>query len=124
MHKYPFTPIGVAALFQQLYKLDDAALLIEADEISDDLIDWSVRHFEFTNRQIEFLETVNTEFINFVSAQASVAVSNRLSIILNKPDTSGLRETKLIRSESNLTTTALPDGSVEANGELIIEISY
>lgn len=124
MNKFQFTPKGVQALTTALYALPDEELNVEANLAQNSIKLWLNGHFELSPSQQEYLGNLNESFLDFTSFQLSFALRNRLPIMLQKPETSGLRESKLIETKSNLTDSNLPDGTTEAGGDLTVVINY
>jgi len=126
MQKFPVTPIGFECLQRKLYKLPNSELANQAHLIRKDFIAWMSNHFDLNENQISHLESLQSELINLLSSQTSIAIQGRLDIRLLKSEFKPVNayESKLIKPTSLVRVLASDDDEFEAEGELIIEISY
>lgn len=125
MNKLPFTQAGVNQLLQDLYSLPAGELKDQSILVHYNFKNWVFDRFDFTSDQIDFLYGLPEESISFMASNASFAIANKLSIVLEKEDTPfTLRGNKFIRPKSELSSSATDSGSFEADGQLIIEIGY
>lgn len=124
MEKYPFTATGVAQLQLALYALNNEQLHEEADDLDINFVDWMDGHFILSEEQYGFMADSDADIISYISGQCSLALRNRLPILLDKPADVGARASKIIRPENKLATAWLSDGNYNISGELIIHITY
>lgn len=125
MQKQPFTQAGFEALQTELYALDDVKLQLEADAIILNFRGWLYKHFELDQDQLDFLDQIDQRAVRFLESQTSFAVANRLAIALEKPMTSRDDKTgKVIKTKSNFEAEAGIDEPMDAEGNLLIQISY
>jgi hypothetical protein len=127
MEKFPFSNVGFQNLQEQLYRLSDSLLEIQANFILMNFKKWMTESFILSNEQIAFIESQDEKMIKFLASQTSIAISNRLPITLVKPAVNNRKQqldSKLIRPESNFRTLFNDDGKTEIYGNLTIHISY
>lgn len=125
MRKQPFTNAGFAAMQKELYSLNDEALAVYVDQIKLSFKAFIQNNFELTVSQFEFLNGLDLSLVSFLKSQTSFALSNRLTISLDKePNDDDDKTGKVIKPKSSFTLTANTDGHVVATGDLIIQIYY
>ncbi|GGI29095.1 hypothetical protein [Pedobacter mendelii] len=126
MQKFPLSANGFEGLQAELYKKTDLQLAETAKQINFDFIDWMNNHFELNEQQINHLKSLNPNLINQLSTQTAIAIRERLSIQLLKPEIKPVvgYGSKLIRSVSKVYELASYHDKYEAEGVLVIEISY
>lgn len=131
MEKQPFTEAGTKALQQQLYSLNNAELKRQAQSIQTNIKAWAIEHFELNIKQLEYLNSINQQSIDFLAGQTSYAVGNRLPVTLikkgdddNGDDDDGDDLGKLFDIKSNLTALSGGDGDFVAGGELTMVVTY
>lgn len=115
MAKFPFTPQGVQDMQAELYALPDDQLRAIAETIRTHFSGWVLDTFELDSGQQQFFGGLSPLFIRSSADSTSLAVANRLPIILVKPEVS-LRTEKLIRKKNNLTDGSNGSGDYEASG--------
>lgn len=126
MIKFPFSEAGVHDLFSTLYYLPDELLDIEVIAMEHDFKQWVAAHFLLEQAQLEYLNNLPDSFTEEAARFTTIAVSNRLQIILNKPAESDIiiRKGKLISTQNTLDTSfSETDGKI-TTGEVIFTISY
>lgn len=126
MQKFPVTAIGFECLQRKLFKLPDSELATHAHLIRKDFIAWMGNHFELNENQVSHLKSLQPELINLLSSQTSIAIQGRLAIRLLKSEFKPVNayDSKLIKPTSLVQVLVSDDDEFEAEGELIIEISY
>ena len=124
MEKFPFTSEGAAELVAALYALPDAELQMEAAEANADFGLWLVKHFAFEPSQVAYLGSMSPTLLSFMGAQVAMAMRHRLKLELVKPLNKGLRDSKLIETKSKIDAEGDDSGGENADGSVIIEISY
>ncbi len=126
MNKFPFTPIGVAAMCQHFFELPDTDLQAAANELAEDFTQWVQTTFSLSESQTKYLMSIAPRVLAFMAANAAFALSNRLPITLQKAETVEPEpdDSKVTKPKSNLSATILPNGVFSAQGELVIEITY
>ena len=125
--KYPLTNEGVQQLLNELYELPQPELQAEADALSTDFRGWVIRHFDLTERQINYLNEMNQKTVDFTAAECSFAMENRLPILLDKAEKLETNEDppfKWGETKSNLTAGSGSDGRATVGGDVTIKISY
>jgi len=124
MEKFPFTSEGAAELVAALYALPDAELQMEAAEAHTDFAQWLLKHFLFEPAQVAYLGDMSPNLLSFMGGQVSIAMRHRLPLRLIKPLNSGLRDSKLIETKSNIAASGGSSGSESASGSVTVAISY
>jgi len=124
MTKFQFTPEGVASMCQHFYQLDDASLSTSALALAENFNKWMKAHFELSESQVVYLDAIHADLIQFMAANASFALRNRLPIQLIKPAQKSSSDSKITKPETKLQAKILPDGRYEASGEFNVEVSY
>jgi len=127
MEKQPLTNSGFTAIQAELYIQSDAELNLQADEIKMDFIGWLIANFELQPSQIIFLSEVDPRVLSFIAAQTSFAVSHRLRIKLDKPDSTSHAEKgkgKVMTSSNTLKALSDDQGDADGEGSLTIHIQY
>jgi hypothetical protein len=124
MKEFTFTPDGVSALGQWLSSMSDADLAAKTAALQNNFQDWVKAHFILSIEQQIYLQQIDPEVVNFMAANSSFAFRNRLPVILIKPESKAAGDSKMTKPSSNLSAEILPDGSCQASGELVVEISY
>ncbi|RYF26678.1 MAG: hypothetical protein EOO42_00900 [Flavobacteriales bacterium] len=127
MRKQPFTNEGFLALQAELYALDNIALGAEASKIANDFNGWMANHFEFADKQVQWLQTLAEQATVFLASQTSIAVGNRLPITLAKLEEGEEEEDKtgkVIKPKANFVATAKGNEAFGVTGNLTIEIFY
>ena len=122
--KIPFTTEGIAAWQQSLQSLTQQQLQELAAQITANFKAWLANTFILEPSQLDYLKGINASFLQLLAAQLAFAIANKLTIKMNKPLSSTLRGTKLIRDNSTLQANADGQGNVSASGEVAIEILY
>lgn len=85
MTQRPFSPEGVQQKMNDLYQLNDADLFIQADAVQSDFKQWIIDNFTLDTTQNNFLNNLDDRFVAHASSNSSLAIKNRLSIILIRP---------------------------------------
>lgn len=126
MKKFQLNAMGFNALQQMLYKRSDAGLEKQSQLIMEDFIQWMDDNFELNREQISHLKTIGAEQIAELAAQTAIAVRGRLNITLIKPEIKPVigYGSKLIQPKSYVRELVSDEDQFEAEGELVIEISY
>lgn len=124
MEKFDFTSEGASALIAALYALPDAALQQEANHVNADFAGWLISKFELEPSQIAYLAGMSATLLSFMASQISFAMRHRLKLALVKPLQRSTRDTKLIETKTKIDAGGDGDGSENAEGEVIVEISY
>jgi hypothetical protein len=85
MPQRPFSPEGVQQKMSDLYALNDADLTLQANLVESDFRQWIADNFSLDTTQSAFLNNTDDRFIAHASGTSSLAIRNRLSIILIRP---------------------------------------
>ncbi|WP_353196916.1 hypothetical protein [Parapedobacter defluvii] len=126
MAKKPFTSVGVQALQQELYALPDDALHVEASAARDEFQEWLLAHFELTDKQMHYIETLDSDFVEQASGLVSHYVGHRLPMSLNAetpPEEDEGRGKLILFNESQQVVYRQLEGSL-ATGHLQVTIRY
>jgi len=125
MSKFPFTNDGAADLFAALYQLPDEVLQEEIILVQQNFKEWVANHFILSTDQESYLNNLPATFTQSAGALTALAMSNRLPVMLNKPDESAptLRKGKLVDTKNSI-TTQYEDGTATASGEVVFNITY
>ncbi|OJV54240.1 MAG: hypothetical protein BGO31_12885 [Bacteroidetes bacterium 43-16] len=125
MEKVAFSPAGFKQLETQLYTLDDTALLVEANAVLSDYVDWASNHIILSLDQVAYLEGLDPLFISSLANNASIAFRNRLPLNLILPENYSVAEKdkrgKWFLDASTIAASNIPGSSIQATGELIYE---
>ena len=126
MQKFHFTSLGFDALQKSLYQKSDVQLEDQAKQINQDFIQWLQNNFELNIGQVDHLKTLAADALFKLSSQTSIAIRGRLPVTLIKPEIKPVvgYDSKLIVPTSMVRELATLDDEFEAEGELIIQISY
>ncbi|WP_231463520.1 hypothetical protein [Pedobacter sp. Leaf132] len=126
MQKFQLNTLGFDALQRVLYKHSDAELEHQSLLINQDFIQWMDNNFELNREQINHLKTLSGETISQLASQTAIAIQGRLPVTLIKPEIKPVigYDSKLIEPKQLVMELATLDGKFEAEGELIIQISY
>ena len=125
MQKKPFTQAGFTALQNELYSLNDEALAGYVAQINSSFKVFIQDNLELSQTQLEFMTGLDPRIISFLESQTSIAVSNRLTISLDKePNDDDDKTGKVIKPKSSFTATVHHNGHVVTTGDLIIQIYY
>ena len=81
--KLQFNSEGFFALQRELYQLSDDALKIESELIQHNFNHWINHHFELSEVQLKYLESMGQHIRLTLSFDTSFAIENRLPIRLN-----------------------------------------
>ncbi|MES2826676.1 MAG: hypothetical protein V4687_00910 [Bacteroidota bacterium] len=81
---FPFTAQGVQDLLSHLYQLPQDELKAEAEGLSLDFRLWMLAHFQLAPSRVKFLNRIDNTTIAFAAMSCSLAIENRLPIILDK----------------------------------------
>lgn len=119
----PFTEDGVTNKIQELYKLPDVALRAETESVRVDFRSWMHRHFNLTEKQRKFLESMEYPFIQILAEDLSDCVLFRLPLWVIFPPLDPIGS-KFIMPNSALARKPNPDGGYTVTGQLTIEIVY
>lgn len=124
--KYPFTNAGFIDLQIQLYAMTDVELKAEAQIIQSDFINWMENNFDLSNKQVFFLENLDTRVTQLVSFLTSFAVENRRPISLHKedPPPDDNDQGKILKPKSTLSASAGLREPFNATGQLEIHVQY
>ena len=85
MPQRPFSPEGVQLKMGDLYQLNDTDLLFQADLVKNDFKQWITDNFTLDTTQSTFLNNLDDRFVEQASGASSLAIRNRLDIILVRP---------------------------------------
>ena len=85
MPQRPFSPEGVQLKMGDLYQLNDADLTIQADLVENSFKQWIADNFTLDTTQTTFLNNLDARFVDHASSGVSLAMRNRLSVILIRP---------------------------------------
>ncbi|WP_129715514.1 hypothetical protein [Pedobacter sp. SYP-B3415] len=86
MSLYPFNEAGLRDLLETIYSWSDAQLSAEAAKITTNFKQWLADNFAFSERQSDYLSTIDDEFISLAADQTSTFVLSRQPINLNIHD--------------------------------------
>lgn len=124
-NKFTLSNQGFQQLQAQLYALSNQELNEQAILVKYDFTEWVKAHFELDSTQESFLDALPSKAISYLAENASFALANRLEIVLEKEDKPiGVAGNKLIRPKPETSVTASASGEFEAEGRLVIEITY
>jgi len=123
MTKQPFTPQGVSDLQQELYALPEDLLRQQADLIRNDFLNWVPEHFILDERQQDFFNQLGEDYIFNLSAQLSVAVRNRMGVLLNVSGPSTWIS-KRLKTSNAITTVNTGKGQISTGGSLTLDVMY
>lgn len=121
MPKQPFTSTGVADKLTELYALSDSQLETQANDARSDFQTWMTDNFTLTTLQADSLSNLDARFVEYVSFQVYFALSNRLSVAVNKTGTESTG--KLIHAAGNVSCDFSSSG-FSAAGTFSIDITY
>ena len=125
MEKVAFSPAGFKQLETQLYTLDDTALLVEANAVLSDYVDWASNHIILSLDQVAYLESLDPLFISSLANNASIAFRNRLPLNLILPENYSVAEKdkrgKWFLDASTIVASNISGSPIQATGELIYE---
>lgn len=62
MAQVPFTPVGLVLKQTELFGLDDDQLLVEANSLQTDIVNWSLQHFILDDDQVSWLNQQDDNF--------------------------------------------------------------
>jgi len=125
MQKQPFTQSGLQDLLLDLYALSDSLLAEEAGALRHQPRLWINGHFDLTQDQLDYLQNMPTQLIQFIAEDGSFAISHRLPVTLSKGEKGGDDEQdKLFKTNSSLNIQTNNEGNIIAGGQLGIEITY
>ncbi|MCL4640308.1 MAG: hypothetical protein M5Z89_15035 [Olivibacter sp.] len=125
MTKFPFTRNGTEQLFAALYQLDDRLLQQEAAWIQADFQHWLKDHYLLNEDQLNYVNKLSENFIRSTAPLCSVAIRNRLPIILDKPNEKvHVRRGKLVDTKNNIQSQYDEGENLEITGELTFTIRY
>jgi thiol-disulfide isomerase/thioredoxin len=108
MKKFLYAPMGVAAICQHFYDLEEATLTEAAAELGENFQEWIVDKFKLSPTQLDYLNNIQVDAHKFMAVNTSSVLKNRLPILLGKPEVSALFDSKITKPESNLSTELFP----------------
>lgn len=123
MKLYPFTPAGVQDKLKDLYDLSDELLLNEAIAIELDFANWMQNNFTFAPAQLDYLNNIKEEALNYYGSQCGLCFRHRLDIILIYP-TPIPGYAKLPETTNTIKVIADNEGNIEVTGTLIFTMIY
>ena len=126
MSKQLFTPAGVSAKIADLYEnLTDEELQAEAEAAKDDFSDWLNDNFDFSVPQAEYLGAVDPGFLDSLGNQFSLALGNRLPIVLiqQTPIDPDDYSSKVIHAQDQPALIYNSTDGFTVTGSLTVEIS-
>ncbi|UKB78571.1 hypothetical protein [Chryseobacterium sp. MEBOG07] len=125
MTSFPFSPLGVDTILNQLYGLTNAALSTQAKAIKLDFKGWMKDHFTLTENQLTFLAAIKEEASVYYGEQCSFCFLHRLEIKLVSPIPPEVsRYAKWIGSSSTISIKSDGTGESVISGMLTFTISY
>jgi hypothetical protein len=107
----PFTPEGVSAKMTELYRLDEADLLLEARSVGIDFKSWFRNHFLLETSQLKYLEEASSSFLLFWGYVFGTAFIGRRPITMIKLPKIPGNETKL-NERPSVRASYYPDNTV------------
>ncbi|SFH19389.1 hypothetical protein [Pedobacter insulae] len=128
MEKQPFTPAGILALQQWLYKLPPLQFNEEILTMNTNFEAWSLAHLELTTAQLTFFnqlsETAKSDLA--CKIQLGAAYKKLITLIQHQQKSSAPipEEDKLFEPKSSITVTSHSDGTYDVNGEVEIAVTY
>lgn len=126
MSKQLFTPAGVSAKIADLYEnLTEEELQAEAEAAKDDFSGWLNDNFDFSIPQSEYLGAIDPGFLDSLGNQFSLALGNRLPIILIEPTPIDPDDysSKVIHTEEQPALIYNSTAGFTVTGSLIVNIS-
>lgn len=85
MAKLPFTPSGVEQKFHEIYALPQTEINAHAGRIATDLPGWMSAEFTLNQKEIQYIASIEPEYIGFLQGELSEAVKSKLPIHLDPP---------------------------------------
>lgn len=122
--KFPFTPLGCRALQANLYALPQAELDAEADVLQLNFKDWMASHFLLSADQVDYLSKLSQQATAFTAEATSMAVRNRLPVILKKKGKADDEEIFKILDAKNELTVTEGQGLTVIGGQVTIHLAY
>lgn len=127
MKKFDFATAGVAAANTHFYAMSNAELHAVIREVQLDLPEWAKRTFKFSEEQIQWIDELDPDFVFQLSTQLANVMTFRLPFRLDKEEP-GSKSTvfgvKRGDAHNPVKSKVSSEGDVEAEGELILQISY
>lgn len=129
MQKVSFNNAGLQQLLQAYYLLSDEELRQEALLIETDFRQWLIKHFIFSEQQLEDLFAIDETFIEEFSEEFAFFFKNRLPVSLFKEEPIDQRLSepgrgKLYRNEKVSTQTYSPSLGLSSTETLSLSIQY
>ena len=121
---YSFSSAGVAELISDLYELDQEALNLEANSAEADFKDWVENKFTLDIDQQDYLDGLPEDWLTYSGLQFSIALKNRLPIVLTQTIPPGPPSSKIIRTESDLVVEPNVSLGLGATGTLSFVVVY
>lgn len=127
MEKFDFTAAGVAAANTHFYAMSTPELHAVIREVQLDMLQWAKRTFKFSEEQIQWIDALDPNFVFQLSIQLANVMTFRLPFRLDKEEP-GTKPTvfgvKRGDSHNPVKSKASSEGDAEAEGELVLHISY
>jgi len=121
---YPFSEIGVADLFEELYNLSDTLLNDEANDAKGDFKGWLESKFDLSIPQQGYLDGLPTEWLEYSGMTVSVAMRSRQPVMLDQSAVAAPESSKIIRNEATLVVQPNNTFGTDAAGSITFVIDY
>ncbi len=123
----PFTPQDLLDWQADLYPQPDPVVDAAADAASANFKKWLTGCFEFSEDQMEFIDSIDASVLEHWANSVSYYIRHRLPIELDKPSNAeqGQRSRKLVTSKDRASSQTSSETREEAYGALLtFTISY
>lgn len=121
---YPFSEIGVADQFEDLYNLSQSLLDAEAADAKADFKMWVESKFDLTTGQQLFLDGLNPEWLEYNGMIVSVAMRSRQPVSVDLSAVAAPESSKIIRSEATLAVAPGSSIGTDATGAINFVTDY
>jgi hypothetical protein len=86
MEKRNFNNEGVQLLLADIYRLPVADYQHELYNIQSDFSTWLLMHFDFTPRQVAYVNELDADYLYLLSQEVSKAIESQSPIMLQKQE--------------------------------------
>ena len=122
---YPLNSLGVAEMLKNLYALPDRDLAMQSLEIRTNFRKWVMDNFNLSTSQIDYLNSLPNDSVQYFGDQCSFCFIHRLNITLDYPaPPAQTRVGKWTGASSSTKLTTNSEGKEEASGEFNFFITY
>ena len=126
MKQKPFNNEGVQLLLADIYRLPVADYQHELYNIQSDFSTWLLMRFDFTPRQVAYVNELDVDYLYLLSQEVSKAIENQSPIMLQKqaPADDDDGEGKVIETNYVRQSAFSLDDGLHSVSSLIINIRY